>query len=130
MNEKFDPNDIQAVSDALRGFLRRCDQVLALLEGKRYLKPHERGEVTTIYASLKAELGAAAKNGTLSGRREPRTRVEECFYDSTVRKAHIALRPATNSNPISSRWYSAVYDAQLELSYKLHDLARLQSDQA
>jgi hypothetical protein len=124
MNEKFDPREVEAVAAAMFAFYQRCEEIMLLLNEKRSLRPIERQEIQRLYASLKHDLDVARKHGTLSGRREPRTRAEDCFYDPAVRAAHIDLRAATNSNPISSRWFSLVQEAQSEFSYWLHNLGR------
>lgn len=122
MGEQFDPDEIRAAAEVMLGFHRRCEEILTLLGEKRWLSTHKRLEVERLYRSLKHDLKEAAGTGTLSRRRRTMTRVESCFFDPSVRRAAIALRPATNSNPISSRWFAAVYEAQLELSYWLHNM--------
>ena len=108
----------------MRAFEQRCDEILSLLGEKKHLSPHDRAQIERLYRSLKEDLKHAAKHGTVSGKRQPLTRAEECFYNPAARRAAIDLRPATNSNPISSNWYGAVYEAQLEFSHWLHSLAR------
>lgn len=125
MSETFDSDDLRTVASAMREFEQRCAEILALLGEKRSLSPFERSEIEGRYRSLKADLKGASKYGTLSGRRQPLTRAEACFYDPAVRRAAVDLRPATNSHPISSRWFSAVYEARSEFSYWLHNLGEL-----
>jgi hypothetical protein len=125
MNENFDTGEIRAIAEALREYERRCEEILSLLADKRHLLPNERSTVEELYRALKEDLKRAAKHGTLSGNRQPQTRAEQCFYDPALRRAAIDLRPATNSNPISSRWFGAVSEARSELSYWLHNLAAL-----
>lgn len=125
MNEQFDPAEIRAVASAMREFESRCEKILTLLGEKRILLPSERDEVEQLYKSLKNDLREASKYGTLSQRRVPLTRAEQCFYDPAVRRAAINLRPATNSHPVSSHWVSAVFEAQSEFTYWLQSLAEL-----
>ena len=125
MTEQFDPAEVRSVAAALREFERRCVAILELLGEKHSLSQSERQEATRLYTLLKSDLKDAAKHGTLSGRREARSRVEECFFDPAVRRAHIDLRPATNSHPVSSRWFAAVFEARSEFSYWLHNMAGL-----
>lgn len=125
MSETFDSEDLRTVASAMRSFEQRCEKILALLGDKRSLSPFERSEIEGRYRSLKADLKEASKYGTVSGRRQPLTRAETCFYYPAVRRAAIDLRPATNSNPISSRWFSAVYEARSQFSYWLHNLGEL-----
>lgn len=117
MSETFDPAELSAVAAALQLFADRCEEILALLGEKRTLPPHEREKIARLYRDLKGDLDEARKYGTLSGKRGIRTRAEDCFYDPAVRRAHIDLRPATNSHPIKSRWFAAVLEAKWEFSY-------------
>jgi hypothetical protein len=126
MNYGFDTADYEAVADALREWQDRCKAIIALLANKKTLSRYERAEATELYTSLKNDLKEAAKRGTLSGRREPMTRAESAFYDPAVRKAHIAMRPKTNSHPLTNRWLSAMFETEGEFSYVLHQMDRAQ----
>lgn len=74
------------------------------------------------YRSLKEDLKRAAAVGTVSGKKIPVTDAENCFYAPAVRAAALALSPAINSNPITSDWYSAIYDAQIEIAHHMPKL--------
>jgi hypothetical protein len=125
MTEAFDAEEVLKVASALRDFERRCDEIAARLTDKRTLFIFEREAIRELYTSLKGDLKAAAKYGTLSGRREALTRTEQCFYDPAVRRAALAMRPATNSHPILLRWSEALFEASSECSFWLHNLAKL-----
>ena len=128
MNKRFDTADYEAVADALRKWQDRCKEIVTFLANKQTLSRYEHQEVALLYTSLKGDLKEAAKRGTLSGRREPMTRAESAFYDPAVRKAHIAMRPKTNSHPIHGRWLSAMFEAEHEFSYVLHQMGRASDD--
>ena len=128
MNEGFDTADYEAVADALRKWQDRCKEIIKLLANKKTLSRYEHQEVALLYSSLKGELKEAAKRGNLSGRREPMTRAESAFYNPAVRKAHIAMRPKTNSHPIQGRWLSAIFETEGEFSYVLHQMGRATED--
>lgn len=130
MDDSFDPSDLSVVAGALRSYEQRCEEILTLLDDKRSLFPTEREEARRLYESLKNDLKAAAKHGMLSKRRERQSRTEECFYEPAVRQAAIALRPATNTNPLTSGWFHAVSDAESELSYWLHSIDGLTGSEA
>jgi len=125
MSEKFDPVELAAVGEAMQRFEARCEEILILIGDKRTLSAYERSEVSVLYLRLKEDLKEAAKYGTLSAKRTPLTRVEQCFYDPAVRRAHIDLKPKTNSHPIHGRWFSAVFEAKSEFSYWLHNMEGL-----
>lgn len=125
MSEQFDPEQLAATGAAMQELERRCETILVMLGGKKTISRFEQSEVSVLYLRLKEDLKAASKYGTLDGKRRPRTRAEECFYDPAVRRAHIDLRPKTNSHPISGRWFSAVFEAKSEFSYWLHNMQGL-----
>lgn len=125
MSENFDQEELAAVASAMLRFEARCEEILTLLAEKRTLSNFERSEVSVLYLRLKEDLKLAAKTGTLSGKRTAMTRSEQCFYDPAVRRAHIDLRPKTNSHPIHGRWFSAVLEAKSEFSYWLHNMEGL-----
>ncbi len=128
MSENFDPVELQQIELALRAYKDRCEEILQLLGEKRSLSLGEREQIVALYAALKDDLKAAAKHGTLSKSRRQQTRAETCFFDPAVRRAVLNLRPATNTNPISSHWFSAVFEAQSEFSYWLHNMDKAGSD--
>lgn len=92
---------------------------MALLEGKRQLPREDRMRVEILYRALKDDLKRSATVGTVSGEKRGLTETEESFYAPAVRAAALALAPAVNSNPITSDWYSALYNAQIELKYHM-----------
>ncbi|OUM01657.1 hypothetical protein [Variovorax sp. JS1663] len=126
MPNQFHPDDVEAVLSAMAAFEARCEEIMTLLGEKRWLPPAEREAVEELYRSLKNDLKTAAKAPFVHQptRNRALTVCESAFYDPAVRKAAIALRPATNSNPIGSHWYSAVHEAQMEFSYYRHSLKR------
>ncbi|GAB2662943.1 hypothetical protein [Arenimonas aestuarii] len=124
--EHFDPEELAAIASELEELEKRCERVLGLLGDKRHLTRREREDVEILYRELKSDLKAAAKHGTLSRTNRDKTRAEECFFDPALRRAAVALSPAVNSNPISSRWFSAVYEAQTELAYWRYNLEKAQ----
>jgi hypothetical protein len=127
----FHPDDASAVLAAMAVFEERCEAIMLLIGEKRRLTPAELEEVRERYTTLKTDLKQAAKEPYVHEprRRRELTVCESAFYDPAVRKAAIALRPATNSNPVHSHWFGAVYEAQTEFSYYRHNLNKaLQED--
>lgn len=119
--EQFDQQELRAVHAALNKFERRCSDLGQLLT-RTPLSPLNRAEATAMYAALKEDLRAEAKLGTVDAARRACNRSEQCFYEKPIRKALIELRPATNSNPITSRWAAAVWSARSEITYSLSRL--------
>lgn len=120
-----DFEELKAVADAMAGYEKRCEEILLLLGEKRTLSPVDRADVEHLYRALKEELKAVAKQGTISGARRSQTDAENHFFQHAVNAAHLALRPATNSHPISSDWHDAVSNAKLEFSNLQFSLAKL-----
>lgn len=120
-NLSHDPNN-KLVLDKITHFETRCDELMSLLSDKRQASSDELEHVKGVYLALKNDLKAAAKYGTVSGKPQELTEAERYFYKPTVQKAALALRPATNSDPIKSDWFSAVYDAHIDLSDCRHNM--------
>jgi len=116
--------DEQPVLDKMIQFEARCEVIMTLLDEKRRLTQGEREHAESLYRALKDDFKAAAKAGTVDGRRGEPTEAERCFYQPAVQRAAQALRPATNSHPIQSNWFSAVHEAQMEFSYWRHNMQR------
>lgn len=124
MNDRHHPEDVNAVLQALDAFTARCDELMLILDEKPRLSAAGRERAQGLYRSLKEDLKAAAKAPyvhPVRGKR-PLTPCESAFYEPAVKRAAIDLRPATNSNPLSSQWFGAVYEAQMEFTYYAHNL--------
>jgi hypothetical protein len=113
---------LQSVRDKLVSFNVRSEALMTLLSDKRRLSPEDRAHFEELYRSLKDDLKRAAMVGTASGEKRALTDAEERFYAPAVRAAAMALVPAVNSNPITSNWFSALYDAQIELAHYMPKL--------
>lgn len=118
----MDTHELQSIRDKLARFDSRCEAVMALLGDKRHLSREDRAHVDELYRSLKDDLKRAAAVGTVSGEKRAPTDAEERFYGPAVRAAALALAPAVNSNPVTSRWSSALYDAQIEFAHYMPKL--------
>ncbi|QPS74843.1 hypothetical protein [Delftia acidovorans] len=123
MTENFDADEIRAIRAKLLGFQSRCKQISNEIGERKSLTIDEKERLQELYTSLKADL--KAESAALRKCWDDLSRAEECFYEPAIRKAAIALRPATNSNPITSGWFSALYDCEGEFSYVLFNLEKL-----
>jgi hypothetical protein len=94
------------------------------LRGKKKLTQDEREQVTAAYTALKAELRALLKTGTVGASRREPTVSEERFFQPAVRQALIALRSPTNTNPLTSKWATQLFEAESEISYHLNRLEK------
>lgn len=122
MVEDLDTHELQSIRDKLADFDARCEAIMALLGDKRHLSREDRAHAEGLYRSLKDDLKRAATVGTMSGEKRALTDAEERFYVPAVRAAALALTPAVNSNPITSNWISAFYDAQIEFAHYMPKL--------
>lgn len=125
MNEEFDVDEIRAIRAKLLGYQAQCSQIMDGIGDRVTLSADERSKLQDLYTNLKSDLKTEA--AALWKSRDNLSRAEECFYEPAIRKAAVALRPATNSNPITSRWFSALYDCEGEFSYILHSMGKLSS---
>jgi hypothetical protein len=113
----LETQELQSIRDKLASFDLRCEAIMTLLGDKRHLSREDRSHVEELYRSLKDELKRSATIGTVTGEKRALTDGEERFYAPAVRAAMLALAPAVNSNPITSNWFSALYDAQIEFAH-------------
>lgn len=118
----LDIHELQSIRDKLTGFDARCEAIMTLLGDKRHLLQEDRAHVEELYRSLKDDLKRAATVGTVRGEKRALTDAEEGLYAPAVRAAALALAPAFNSNPITSNWLSALYDAQIEFAHYMPKL--------
>lgn len=118
----MDTHELQSIRDQLAKFDARCEVIMALLGNKRHLSREDRAHVEELYRSLKDELKRCATAGTTTGKKRALTDGEERFYAPAVRAAALALAPAVNSNPITSDWFSALYDAKIEFAHYMPKL--------
>ncbi|MDB5875372.1 MAG: hypothetical protein JWQ07_4814 [Ramlibacter sp.] len=118
----LDIQELKSIRDKLASFDARCEAIMALLGDKRHLSREERAHVEELYRSLKDDLKRAATAGAVTGEKRALTDGEERFYAPAVRAAALALAPAVNSNPITSNWFSALYDAQIEFAHYMPKL--------
>lgn len=122
MEDDLNTHELQSIRDKLADFNARCEVPMSLLGDKKHLSQEDRVRVEELYRSLKDDLKRAATVGTVSGEKIPLTDAEKCFYAPAVRAAALALSPAVNSNPITSDWFSALYDAQIEFAHYMPKL--------
>jgi len=122
MVEGLETRERQSIRDKLASFDVRCEAIMTLLGDKGHLSREDRAHAEELYRSLKDELKRSATVGTVTGEKRALTDAEERFYAPAVRAAALALAPAVNSNPITSSWHSALYDAQIEFAHHMPKL--------
>jgi len=114
--------EARSVIVALRGYRDRINEILGALETKNTLDPDERATLQGWLTSLKSDLKAAAKFGTIGGGRTPQNQFESAYFEPAVRSAAANLTVAVNSHPIGSNWYSCLYGVRLDITHLLHQL--------
>lgn len=120
MKNQFDG----VVVNELRRFEASLEAIARNLRGKQILTPSEKSLVQDAYSSLKEELRAAKKYGTVGGAKRQQSETERLFFSPAVNRALQSLTAPTNSNPLTSRWRSGLFGAQHEISYRLHGLEK------
>jgi hypothetical protein len=120
MTEEFDIEELRAIRAKMLGYEGRCVQVLDAIKDGAQLTPDGLERARALYTSLKQEIKAEAADSVK--RWNTMSRAESCFYDQAIRRASIALKPKTNSNPKTSNWVGALINARGEFSYYLHNL--------
>lgn len=122
MSQLNDPTDTQAAIDLLSAYRTGMDAILNLLEGKNSLNADEDKTVRQMYGSLKDDLGTDRNHLENASRPGQTTHVQETVVLPALHEAHVHLMPATNTNPIRSRWFSAVSDAKVDIDHALSQL--------
>lgn len=109
-------DELRGIEAALEEFDRRCAEVGEALQRNQLTLARD------LYKALKADLEEAARPSRMSSTKHPRTWAQAAYFDQGVRKALQELRPATNTNPVTSNWKSAVSAASFELAYQVNRL--------
>jgi len=120
--EHFDVAEVAAVEAELERLERCCSALADEIGATRHFAVQDRQALKWRYEALKSDLRELVKTGTVGGQRRPKNRPEQIWFDKPVRKALIALRPATNSHPATSRWAHHLWSAAGELRSALHGL--------
>ena len=122
MSELADSSEKQTALDFLSEYERQMNALMERLRPGDGMNSDEREEVREMYRSLKESLKADKHRLESTQRRGEITHLEYAFLLPTVSEALTELRPAVNSNPIKSRWDSAVYAAHVDISHTLCEL--------
>ncbi|VWD22894.1 hypothetical protein [Burkholderia contaminans] len=113
----------QLVTTALRNFLQRTVDIIELLEGRTPISDEEIHYVQSLYTSLKSDLKAAAKTGTVDGKKRTMTEAETIFFCRTANESAAHLRAPTNSHPIKSNWLHDLREIQLDFQSALREIS-------
>lgn len=99
MNDRHDVAELRAIAAALRGFVTRCDALLAVIGDKDTLTPSERKLVADLYLTLIVDLQWARATGCLMQDRTRPTRAELAWYASPACDAHERAHGLAGANP-------------------------------
>ncbi len=120
--------ELQLVTTALRNFLQRIDEIIELLEGRTRISDDEKHHVQALYTSLKSDLKATSKTGTVDGKNRPLTQDESAFFARPVQQSAAFLRAPINSHPIKSNWVGALTGIRLNFTDALNQISDYQRD--
>ncbi|MPS98595.1 MAG: hypothetical protein E2581_08855 [Pseudomonas sp.] len=121
MTNKFDSAEIGAITERLRSYEARCDELLDLLGESPDQSAVEKAK--PLYASLKSDLKTDAKKAASS--QEFPESATAAFFFPAVNGAALQLKPATNSHPVISNWFAAVYGARIDIADYLSQITAL-----
>ncbi len=125
MSEQSDCSERQDAIGVLSGYDRRMDILQNLLSGAgQRLSGDKKADVVEKYRSLKDDLKADKHRLERTKARGEITHSETAFVLPAVAGALTHLKPATNSNPVNSRWFDAVYAAHVDIDFALAGLRR------
>ena len=109
----------------VKATLKHFSQRMEELEDQLGVKPFgaaERAKSKELYTSLKNDFKAAAHYGTTDGGNRPRTDVEDAYYYPAICGALTYLKPAINSDPLATDWFSAIENAKCDIDAMLCQL--------
>lgn len=113
------------VSDELKTYINRCDDILKIIQGKSIISETEKNSARELYVDLKHDLKNASNRGTILPKSQHGEIITgDAIYGSAVRHASIELRPKINTHPINSRWALAINSCKSELEYHLERLQK------
>lgn len=110
-------SELRLIEAALLRWEARCQEVMGRLAGHRASDDAAGSDVEPLYQSLRQDLEETAKYGSVSGKRALLSRAESAYFDPAVRQAAAALRPATDSHPVTARCYGALQEAQTKFAH-------------
>jgi len=119
---EFNHEEAKAIVAELQ---RWHDEALSLINDaadKSRLSSNSLDLLKVRLTALKDEIKTAAKHETLSGRKTPRTELEQCFFGPAVRSTAANFRMRTDTSPHSHSWARGLHEVESELSYVLHRL--------
>jgi pantothenate synthetase len=124
MTTSTDSHDEENAVALLSTYGRRIEDLMAILSRGHSMSVAERAKATEMYRSLKDDLKEDCRRLSRKESQGEATHIESAFLLPAVCDASTKLRPATNTNPITSRWTDAVYDARIDIYYFLDALKK------
>lgn len=116
--------DANEVINALRSFRDRCDELMNLIGDKRHLSAEETILIRNLYTSFKSDLKDVAKRGETIRGEQSLNPFESAYLIPATNQAVNELHAATNTNPITSKWHSFLYAAQIDIQHFLRQLEK------
>ncbi len=110
-------SDRSNVAAELRQYAAFMDSLISLLESNA-----DREKLTEDYKRLKHDLKERCSELKRKESDRSITPTEKAFLLPALIGASVQLRPATNSNPKSAAWHSAVYEAKIDIEHMLSQL--------
>jgi len=124
MTKPTDSYDRENAVAFLSAYADRIEGLAALLSRGYSINLTERAKATEMYRSLKSDLKEDCRRLSRKESKGEATPVEVAFLLPAVCNASTKLRPATNTNPVTSRWADAIYEARIEIYYPLDQLRK------
>jgi multidrug resistance efflux pump len=110
------------VINALRKFKDQFDNISTLIAEKKTMTQDEKEHARYLLKTLKADLEASAKYGTVSGKKTEMNDYERKYFEPAVFKAKNKLNARINTDPIKGKWLDNLWYVESEISIWLHKL--------
>ncbi|MDD3466567.1 MAG: hypothetical protein PHE67_05385 [Campylobacterales bacterium] len=113
---------------ALSEFEKDINELMDLIRDKRTISIDEKTKCQSKLKTLKEKLKHAAKTGTVNGAKRSLSHYESAYFQPAIMSALANCNVATNSHPINSKWFSCLYDINIDITHFLSQLTEQYPD--
>lgn len=111
----------ESVIQRLEAYLKRFDDLLAMLQGTLPLRGEAKAEAQAVYKALKTDLGEEYKRMSTSRSREALTETEQAYYQPVIHQTFVELYSPTNATP-DGKLYGHLYGARINITHMLDQM--------
>jgi hypothetical protein len=119
----MEPNKVkEEVIAALQKYKDQFDNISTVIDEKKSMTLDEKEKARYLLKTLKADLKASAKYGTVSGKNTEMNNYERNYFEPAVSRAKVNLNARVNTDPINGNWLYYLGNAESDINIWLHRL--------